>query len=110
MLCLKYSASARTKPTPPTSPKGEALCIGHFISADEPFAHKNPREESSPLGEDARRAEEVTTPPRSRTVTPAATPAVLGHYRDTPRCGAVYRARNNFPVALFVLAQIRIFL
>src|SRR5262245_19700816 len=53
------TASTRTKPTPPTSPKGEAFCTSHFTSANNALARKTLKAQSSPLGEDARRAEEV---------------------------------------------------
>ena len=75
------------KPTPPAhkwaSPKGEAFGTDHSISADKAIGQKPLKAESSPLGEDVRRTEEVPTPSRPRignhprsvtqgTVTPAA--------------------------------------
>ena len=65
----------QNQPLPPlrstlqSAPKGEALCIDHFISTDNAFGQKTLKAESSPLGEDVQRTEEVTTPPRSRTAT-----------------------------------------
>src|SRR6266540_4609409 len=50
------------KTNPSHSPFGKALCSCHFIAADEPFAQETPGLESSPLGEDAQRAEGVSLP------------------------------------------------
>lgn len=72
MLYPARTASTRTKPTPPTSPKGEAFGTDHFISADNAISQKPLKVESSPLGEDVQRTEEVTIPPRMQTVAPTA--------------------------------------
>ena len=51
-LAPTSAQKAGAKPTPPTSPKGEAFGIDHFMSADKAIGQKPLKAESSPLGED----------------------------------------------------------